>query len=113
VRTTVKVGEMTEPVDAIKYYTRQLEDLNMAVQKEQSTAELQAQYLDKVSGATSFNVIESLLEVWNDYYYYYYYYFYRPPPFFYIVVFLFIINTTRFMKYFNMSMSGDRDRRSQ
>ena len=56
---------MTEPVDAIKYYTRQLEDLNMAVQKEQSTAELQAQYLDKVSGATSFNVIESLLEVRN------------------------------------------------
>ena len=62
-RTTIRVGDMLEEVDAIKYYTRQLEDLNIAVQKEQQTAENLAKYLDKMAGATSLNVIESFLEV--------------------------------------------------
>lgn len=62
-RTTVKVGDMLDEVDAIKYYTRQLEDLNMAVQKEQVTAENLARHLDRASGASSLNVIESFLEV--------------------------------------------------
>ena len=62
-RSTVRVGYMLEEVDAIKYYTKQLDDLNIAVQKEQLTAENLARYLDKMAGATSINVIESFLEV--------------------------------------------------
>lgn len=59
----VKVGDMLDEVDAIRYYTNRLDDLNLAVQKEQLTAENLAQYMDKISGATSLNVIESFLEV--------------------------------------------------
>ena len=62
-RSTVRVGDMIEEVDAIKYYTKLLDDLNIAVQKEQQTAENLAKYLDKMAGATSINVIESFLEV--------------------------------------------------
>lgn len=62
-RSTVRVGYMLEEVDAIKYYTKLLDDLNIAVQREQLTAENLAKYLDKMAGATSINVIESFLEV--------------------------------------------------
>ena len=63
VKSTVRVGDMLEEVDAIKCYTKLLDDLNIAVQKEQLTAENLAKYLDKMARATSINVIESFLEV--------------------------------------------------
>lgn len=62
-RPTISVDGMLEDVDAIRYYSKILEDLNTAVQKEQDTADRLANYVDRVSGVDSVNIIEAFLEV--------------------------------------------------
>jgi hypothetical protein len=62
-RPTVSVGNMSQDVDAIRYYTYKLDDLNEAVAKEQEGAKQLASNADISSGSTTFEVIESLLRV--------------------------------------------------
>jgi hypothetical protein len=62
-RPTVYVGNMSQDVDAIRHYTYKLDDLNEAVAKEQEGAMQLARNADSASGATAFEVIESLLRV--------------------------------------------------
>ena len=62
-RPTVRVGNMQENVDAIKYYTHVLDDLNEAVKKEQESAHRLAMNVDRLSGTTAINVIEEFLRV--------------------------------------------------
>ncbi len=62
-RPTVSVGNMLEDVDAIRYYTQLLDDLNESVAKEQESAGKMASNLNNTSKATSIEVIESFLKV--------------------------------------------------
>lgn len=62
-RPTVSVGNMLEDVDAIRYYTQLLDDLNESVAKEQEGAGKMATNLNNTSKATSIEVIESFLKV--------------------------------------------------
>ena len=50
IRPVINVEGMVDDVDAIRYYTNILNNLNAAVQKEQETAERLANYVDRVSG---------------------------------------------------------------
>jgi len=62
-RPTVRVGNMMENVDAIRYYTHILDDLNEVITKEQESARRLAMYVDRISGTTAINVIEGFLKV--------------------------------------------------
>ena len=62
-RPTIHLPNMLEAVDAIRYYTQVLDDLNDAVAKEQEKAKRLAMYADRLSGSMALNVIEGFLHV--------------------------------------------------
>jgi hypothetical protein len=63
VRPLVYVGNMMDQVDAIRYYSQLLDDLNEAVRKEQEVANQLAVQSDNLSGQTAYEVIEKFLHV--------------------------------------------------
>lgn len=62
-RHTVRPRNMMQDVDAIEYYSKELERLNEAIAKEQDIARRIAQREDRLSGSTAFGVIEEFLQV--------------------------------------------------
>lgn len=62
-RPSVSVGNMLEDVDAIRYYTQLVDDLNEAVEKEQQTSQKLAKSVDTNSNGNAIEIIESFLKV--------------------------------------------------
>lgn len=63
IRPTVKVGNMLEDVDAVRYYTQMLDDLNDSVVQEQKMSKRLAKEFDAISGGNTIQVIETFLQV--------------------------------------------------
>jgi hypothetical protein len=63
VRPMIRVGNMAQPVDAIKYYTLELNQLNDAIEREQESSRRVALREDRKSGTNAINVIEEFLQV--------------------------------------------------
>ena len=62
-RPTVRVGEMSDGVDATRHYEQILADLNAAIEKEQSAAKTRAQFVDRSQGVDALSIIEKFLQV--------------------------------------------------
>ena len=62
-RPTVRLPNMVQRVDAIRYYTQVLDDLNEAVAKEQEKAHRLAVHADRGGDSQALGVIEGLLHV--------------------------------------------------
>lgn len=62
-RPTVRVGKMSQKIDATRHYSNILSDLNSAILKEQEAAKIRANFSDKMSGIDSLSIIESFLQV--------------------------------------------------
>ena len=62
-RPTVRLPNMLERVDAIRYYSQILEDLNDAISKEQEKARRLANHADRAEGGAAIDVIEGFLHV--------------------------------------------------
>lgn len=62
-RPMIKVGNMIQPVDAIKYYCMQVNNLNEAIEREQESSRRLAIREDRKSGSNAINVIGEFLHV--------------------------------------------------
>ena len=62
-RPMIKVGQMAQPVDAIKYYCMQVNNLNQAIDREQESSRRLAIREDRKSGSNAIDVIGEFLQV--------------------------------------------------